>query len=1634
MTRESGARGQEAPAGGEAVIAAEETRKLELIDSLVQMARERVAPEFGDDVERFIRKYFELISPDDLLPVERETLLGSSLSLWHFGSERQPGQSKVRIHNPTVDNDGWSIAHSVLEMVNDDMPFLVDSLTAELQRGERSIHIVIHPVVSMRRDDVGRRIAASQEEGEVIPESYMHIELDRETSAQVLDEIRDRVLQVLADVRVAVTDWYAMREQMTSAREEIATRRIPVPEDEVEEAVEFLKWLDDEHFIFLGYRQYEFVSEEGKDYLKLVPGSGLGLLREVKAESTERGITPFTAEFSRFARRRELIIVAKANSRSTVHRSVHMDRLSIKRFDAAGKVVGEHRFLGLFTSTAYSRSVKFIPMLRRKVRRTLEKAGFAPNSHAGKALAQILETLPRDELFQISEDELFGISLGILQLQERQRIALFARQDVFERFISCLVFVPRDRYDSQLRDKVKVILEVAFNGAVTAFYTQMTDSPLARAHFIVKTTPGNIPAYDIRSIEALITEAARNWGDHLKDQAIRMRGEEGGLETFRRYREAFPSAYRERFSATSALRDIERIEQVIEHGGLVVDLYEHPSEESGDQMEIRCKFINSGTPLSLSDIVPRLENMGLRVQMAVPYEVRPEGSEPVRIRDFVVAAPGREIRVLDVKEKFEEAFLRAWNGEAEDDGFNRLVICAGLDWSEIIILRAYCKFLRQMGVTFSEAYMQATLANNPAVASLLVRLFVTLFDPRLPESEREHAGEIRDQIESLLDGVSNVDEDRILRRYLNVIEATLRTNYFQRTEGKRKSYLSLKFDSKAVMEMPLPKPMFEIFVYSPRFEGVHLRGGKVARGGLRWSDRREDFRREILGLVKAQIVKNAVIVPVGSKGGFVLKQAPATPDREALMAEGIACYRNFLRGLLDLTDNLVDDAVVPPPDLTRRDDDDTYLVVAADKGTATFSDIANSISAEYDFWLGDAFASGGSAGYDHKKMGITARGAWEAVKRHFRELNHNTQAEDFTVVGVGDMSGDVFGNGMLLSQHIRLVGAFNHLHIFVDPNPDAARSWRERKRLFELPRSSWGDYNPGLLSPGGAVFERSAKMLTVSEEIRDRFDLESDRITPNDLIRAILKARVDLLWLGGIGTYVRASDESDADAHDRTNDAVRVDAEELRVRVIGEGANLGLTQPARIEFALLGGKVNTDAIDNSAGVDTSDHEVNIKILLDAACRRGQMTTEDRDGLLASMTGEVAQLVLRDNYQQTQAISVAEAQGVELLDQQARLMRMLERSGRLDRDLEVLPDDETLTERQTANTGLTRPELAVILAYSKIWIYEELLHSDLPDDPLLVSDLLLYFPELLREQFREQIEGHRLRREIIATFVTNSMVNRVGPSFVSNMMEETGRSVSDIARAYTISRESFGLRNTWRKIEALDNRVPAALQINMLVEMGRLLERTTRWFLREERTLDISRTEKDFRPRIMSLARSLQDTLSQEQYDALQQRARDRETLGIPKALAHRLASLDIVGSFPDIVHISAATDRSVKESGKVYFDLASRLEFDRLREAAESIAAKSPWQRAAVSGIVEDLFAYQSEIASRILLAHHNGDPIAAIDQWFADRKETMERTQLLLNEIRNASSIDLAMLSVASRQLRALAGAARWGGGKSEE
>ncbi|HRI17417.1 MAG TPA: NAD-glutamate dehydrogenase, partial [Burkholderiaceae bacterium] len=1260
-------------------------------------------------------------------------------------------------------------------------------------------------------------------------------------------------------------------------------------------------------------------------------------------------------EVRAYARRPELLVVTKSTSRSTVHRPGYLDYIAVKRFGADGQVCGEERFLGLFTSTAYSSSPSEIPLLRRKVDGVIARAGLAPGSHAGKALANILETYPRDELFQIGDEELLRTATGILHLGERQRFRLFVRRDPFERFLSCLIYAPRENYTTELREKWQALLIQAFDGSSAEFNVHLSESVLARIQITVRTRPGHIPDFDVRELEDRLVASARRWDDDLKDELIAATGEARGNELLRRFGGAFPPSYRAEFEARAAVPDSEQMAALSEAQPIAMKLYRPLEAAPGT---LRFKLLRLAEPLTLSGSLPMLEHMGLKVLDEHPHRVAPPGMPPVWIHDFGLQGAGEDIEVDALRPVFEDAFDAILRGEVENDDFNRLVVAAHVPALDIVVLRAYAKYMRQIGFALSQAFIEATLAAHPAIARELVALFKARFDPALADGrEARCAGQVR-AIEAALEGVDNLSEDRVLRQYLALMQATTRTNFWRRdAQGSRRSFVSFKFDSSKVPGLPDPRPMFEIFVYSTRFEGVHLRGGRVARGGLRWSDRPEDFRTEVLGLVKAQMVKNTVIVPVGSKGGFVLKKAPPASEREAFMKEGVACYQNYLRGLLDITDNRVGDAIAPPPDVVRHDVDDSYLVVAADKGTATFSDYANGISKEYGFWLGDAFASGGSVGYDHKAMGITARGAWESVKRHFREMGIDTQSTDFTVAGIGDMSGDVFGNGMLLSRHIRLVAAFDHRHIFLDPDPDAARSFVERERMFALPRSSWADYDASLISAGGGIHARSAKSVPITPEVRAALGIADgvEAMTPTELVNAILKAPVDLIYNGGIGTYVKAARETHAQVGDRANDALRVDGGELRCKVFGEGGNLGCTQLGRIEFALAGGRINTDAIDNSAGVDTSDHEVNIKILLGIPIAEGEMTEKQRNALLPTMTDEVAALVLRDNVFQTQVLSVTKRIAPQLLDAQARFMQFLEKAGRLNRGIEFLPSEETIAERRAQGLGLTSPEHAVLLAYSKIWLYDELLASPLPDDPWVGTALLRYFPQVLQERFASLMPRHPLRREIIATHVTNSMLNRVGSTFVHRLAETTGARPHEVVRAYLMSREIFGLVTLWQEIEALDNVVPDEVQSRMLVHTSGQLERGTTWFLRSRRLSDdMEATIAHFRPGFEALAArlpELQDAEERQRVDASIARYVDQ---GVPSDLAARVVNFDTLQATLDIAEVAAGAKQPVELVAAVYFDIANKLGMPWLRDRIAALPGEQKGRRREKGGMLEE--------------------------------------------------------------------------------
>ncbi len=1608
--------------------ASTEALRRERLDELVSLARARLPTERHASFEVFATECFGQLDIDDLADRSVEDMAGWLLSHWQFGAQRASGTPKVRALSPTIAEDGWASRHTVVEIVNDDMPFLVDSTTVDINREGLTLHLIVHPIFAVARDAAGvlQSLSTPAAAPKAMRESWMHIEVDRLVDAEQRASLVAAIDKVLADVRAAVSDWPQMVKRLEEAIAEFASLPASLPAAQAAECKAFLEWLAQDHIVLLGYRQHELVAHEGGDALRVVSGSGLGVLRESAAELGAPSYSPLPPSARALARSPlPLLVVTKANTRSTIHRPGYTDYVGVKRYNAAGEVAGEHRFLGLFTSNAYTARVSETPLLRGKVEAIASRAGFPRGGHRAKALAHILETYPRDDLFQIGDDELYEAALGILALGDRQRLRLFLRRDPFDRFVSCLLYVPRESYATDLRVKCQAILVAAFNGHATEFDVLLGDGALARIHFVVRTTPGAMPAYERRELEAKLAHAARRWADLLRDALVDAEGEARGLELFKRWSGAFPADYRERVPARAAVADVGKVAQLSEQKPLALALY----RPLGAEAEVwGLKVYRRGGAVVLSDSLPMLERMGVRVMGEHNHRIN-DGDTSISLHDFDLRAPIAEhAEPQEVARLFEDAFARAFVGEIENDDFNRLVLRAGLPADEVVILRAYARYCKQIGFALSQATIEAALAAQPRIARLLVQLFKL----RLSPAERDDvaAASQVNAIELALEKVSNLSEDRVLRQLLALIQATLRSNCWRTgaghsgASGPRRSFLSLKFDCAKVPGLPEPKPLFEIFVYSPRFEGVHLRGGKVARGGLRWSDRPEDFRTEVLGLVKAQMVKNTVIVPVGSKGGFVLKKAPPASDREAYLKEGVACYQDYLRGLLDVTDNLVAGKVQAPPLVVRHDADDPYLVVAADKGTATFSDFANAVSAEYGHWLGDAFASGGSVGYDHKAMGITARGAWESVKRCFRERGVDIQSTDFTVAGVGDMSGDVFGNGMLLSAHILLVAAFDHRHIFIDPHPDRAASFAERERLFKLPRSSWSDYQQALISEGGGIWSRNEKSVPISPQARAVLGITAERMTPTELISAILKAPVDLLYNGGIGTYVKASSESHADVGDRASDAVRINGRDLRCKVIGEGGNLGFTQRGRIEAALFGNGgagvgLNTDAIDNSAGVDTSDHEVNIKILLGLAIADGEMTAKQRNTVLAQMTDEVAALVLRDNYFQTQCLSITHRLGARLLDQESRFIRFLEKHGRLNRAIEYLPSDDDIAERKAAGGTLTTPERAVLLAYSKMWLFEEIMGSDLPEDEWVGTALARYFPTSLRERMVAYIPRHPLKREIVATHVLNSMINRVGATYVHRITEMTGSKPAQVVRAYLLAREVFGAVPLWHQIEALDNRVNDKLQAEMLIQEGWLSSRATSWFLRSRRLAEpMAPTIARLQPAVAALAQRLAPAASKSA------QAVGWIAAGVPAELAARIASGEGLLDALDIAEVADHAQRPFERVCEVHVGVGERLGLARLRAQIDALHSDSYWQGRAKAALGDDLAGLQRSLAQQVLSGDGggSGDSSELIARWESAQSTALERARRLLADLAETKQADLAMLSVAMRELRNLA------------
>ena len=1581
-----------------------------------------VPKEFSTVVE----EYFHLVAPVDIVDRNPQDLAAMITAHFELGRERELGTAKVQTLAPSSDSTGWSSAHTIVQLVTDDKPFLVDSVAAELNLQQRGVHLIMHPRFVVQRDKKGRLVEILSTDfaddgalpSDATVESWICVEIDRETNQAELNQITNRVAQVLEDVRIAVSDWAAMRKAANDVVAVIESSPFYSNEDK-KIAADFVRWMDDDHFTFLGY-SYSKVSG---GVVTSVPGTSLGISRNDRETSASANYLMQGSADS------PIVLVTKSSNRSTVHRPIFMDYVGIREVDASGQIIGEHRFVGLLTATAYTDAATSIPLLAKKVNDVVTAMDLGVNTHSGKDLMQFIATYPRDELFQISSAELEEVARGVLQIQERRQVRLFARTELFGRFVSALVYFPRDRYTTEVRLRMENILLEAYGAEAIDHSARVSESVLARLHFVIRMPKGiNVPTVDLDALENRLAEATRFWVDDFAEALVDQVGEEEAVRLLRTWADAFPESFKEDIPAVNAVEHLKVLEQIeaTDSSQIKVSMYEPSLDEDGTR---RFTIYRVGSPITLSSVLPMLHDLGIEVIDERAYDLRRPGNPVAWVYDFGIGFDEASAPSLDtLPDRFCKTFMSTWNGEVDSDGFNALVTHGGLNSRHVAVIRAYAAYLRQAGIPFSQGYLQQVLLANVNIVNLLLQLFAVRFDPALEADRNSAEADLVKQINKALDAVASLDHDRIMRTSVALVRATLRTNVYQKdANGQYLSVMAFKLDPTKVPDLPLPVPKFEVWVYSPRVEGIHLRFASVARGGLRWSDRQEDFRTEILGLVKAQMVKNTVIVPSGAKGGFVVKRGPNPSDREAWLAEGVACYQSFIGALLDVTDNLVDGKVVPPVDVVRHDSDDPYLVVAADKGTATFSDIANQISLDRGFWMGDAFASGGSVGYDHKGMGITARGAWESVKRHFLELGIDTQTQDFTAVGVGDMSGDVFGNGMLLSRHIRLVAAFDHRHIFLDPHPDAANSFIERQRLFDLPRSSWEDYNPNLISFGGGVYPRTAKSIDLSHEVKEVLGIDQNvaSMSPNELLAAILKAPVDLVWNGGIGTYIKASTETHAQVGDKANDALRINGADLRCKVVGEGGNLGCTQLGRIEAARNGVKINTDAIDNSAGVDTSDHEVNIKILLNLAMESAGLGVEARNTLLGSMTDEVGHLVLRDNYEQNVILEQSRTKAPEMLRVHQRQMHALESTGLLNRAVEYLPSDTQIDTLHTQGLGLSSPELAVLMAYVKIDLTAALAEESVVDEDWCIPALTNYFPSALRERYSDLMLKHPLRREIISTVMTNDMINRGGITYALRANEESGATPSEILRAYVVSREVFGFGQLWNEIEQLDRQVSTECQVALYLEARRLLDRATRWFLQSRGgRLDVAGEITKFAADVARLTPRLPELLRGAEKARYEAEVAKYVALGAPEFLARKVAALLDVFSLLDVIEIAVRHKADADRVVELYFALSERYDVDRLLHHITGLPRDDRWTAYARSALRSDLYMALAGLTSRVTQATNQADSVdARIEDWENRFAEGVGRTRQTLNEIAASENTDLATLSVSLRAIRTLVG-----------
>ncbi len=1564
-------------------------------------------------VREFARAYTKRLAPEELADLTPDELAGQIVGAFGLADGRR-GEVAVRAFNPTLAHDGYQTLGSVLETNTEDSPFLFDSVNEELQARGLALRRVIHPVIGTVRGADGRIERVLHAREAETRESVMHFEVDRRLSGADQEALEGAVRDILGDVRLAVRDFAAMRERVDRMMELARGGAAVYDEDEVAETIAFLRWLLDDNFVFLGYREYDLVDTDRGRALAVVPGSGLGILSKPGWSSYERPVPLRSIEPGLRARIEggELLIYSKTNRSSTVHRRARMDYIGVRKVSSDGRVVGEARLVGLFTSKAYSEPASRTPVLHRKLKRILEAEDLFEGSHDYKTVVSIFESFPKDELFAASADALRHSIVALLQLQETGRVRLLVRRDLFGRSVSLIVALPRERFSAELRHRLQDLFMERFHGSTVDYHLSLGESRLAMIHFAVHVAEGEIPDVGFDELEREVVALAQSWEDRLRARLIQTMGPQRGRELFDRWGTRFPEAYRSSTTMETAVLDVQNLER-LEAGdqAFVVALV---NLGDGEHTLTRVRLYKVGGKIELSDFVPNLEALGLRVVEEVPTQLLGEHDQRF-IHDFgVLGHDGRPLDVEIVGERVADCITAVWRGEADSDSLNRLVVSPGLDWSQVAILRAYRKYHHRVNASFTAEYKNDAFAAHPDIARKLIRLFELRFDPSLPRDEAA-VDALRAEIRADLDAVTSLEQDRILRNHLGLIDATVRTNAFK--PGSRS--LAFKFRSADVPEMPKPTPLYEIFVHTTEMEGIHLRGGKVARGGIRWSDRRQDYRTEVLGLMKAQMVKNAVIVPTGSKGGFVLKRAMTEP--QALKQEVEREYVTFMRGLLDLTDNLVDGNIVHPSDVVIMDEDDPYLVVAADKGTATLSDTANRVAEEYGFWLGDAFASGGSTGYDHKKLGITARGAWESVKRHFREMGTDPETHPITVVGIGDMSGDVFGNGMLLSNQICLVAAFDHRHVFIDPNPNPAVGFQERQRLFHLSGSSWDDYDRDRISAGGGVWPRTAKSIPLSPEVRGALGVEGDHLTPDEVISAILRAPVDLLWNGGIGTYVKATDEEDDDVGDRANDNVRVNGAELRCRVVAEGGNLGFTQRGRIEYALAGGRINTDFIDNSAGVDCSDHEVNLKILLGLAIQRGRLTLDERNALLQEVEDDVVRHVLYDNFLQAQILSQETELSAGRMEAYEDLMQSLESEGILDRQLEALPSTEEMAERRRAGRGMARPELAVLLAYAKQSLTSALLASSLPDSRYLEQDLRAYFPPSVIDRFDDLVPEHPLRRELVATLVANDLVNSQGITFVSRLAAETGADAGDVVRAYRIARDVTGAVERWEGIEALVGKVPPAILDELMAGVDHLVEVIARWYLAHApgqlgRAIEADR--EPFRDFADVAAANAPDTWRHE---------REREAWrlmdeGVPEDVARRHAIQPLLVHGPGVIAVARETGRSVDEVTRAFFLVGDAVYLDWLEGRLATVPATSRWHRWGIQAMWEDLYLVRRQLAKQVLRGTERLTVEEALSRFLIDHADGFGRLTRFMRALAVEDASDLAALTVALRKIRSLA------------